>query len=487
MKAFKKLPILPLFQLPQSSEDSAEKMKPLDIIPPSPLSAHSDQPLLTPSSASSTSKHWLLSPNKGPKGPISFLPSHLPTSSSFRRRLILIAAFLITSLNFINLYHSSFPLTVRTSCPDLVAPRLIPSSPLGPRADEAFASVGSACLPDYRDELDSFLSDAFGPAELEPTNPNSTISRMHAYLRRLSQAEETPARVMPISRVIHQTTREKGFVPGPSRLGEVVIWDPSSWQRTNPDWDYHLSADEEEEGWVRETLGENSGLIRAWEALGNEPVMRADLWRYLKLAMVGGVYADMDTRCLKPVERWMEWKGGRAGEGKWATAEGEPSVIVGIEADVGDRADWEKWWPRPIQLVQWTFATAPSHPILIDTLRRLVSALDLASPTLSRSRIFTAKTAESEADRIMRVVKATGPAPFTDAVLRYLGVITGGKFGWSSLRNVPPSGLRIGDVLVLPISGFSPGVKQMGSEEINYEGAYVHHGFAGTWKLKPSR
>jgi len=27
---------------------------------------------------------------------------------------------------------------------------------------------------------------------------------------------------------------------------------------------------------------------------------------------------------------------------------GPPSVIVGIEADVGDREDWAMWWPRPV-------------------------------------------------------------------------------------------------------------------------------------------
>ncbi len=45
-----------------------------------------------------------------------------------------------------------------------------------------------------------------------------------------------------------------------------------------------------------------------------------------------------------------------------------PSVIVGIEADVGDRADWHDWWPRPLQIVQWTLASAPHHPIFVDAL-----------------------------------------------------------------------------------------------------------------------
>jgi alpha 1,6-mannosyltransferase len=27
---------------------------------------------------------------------------------------------------------------------------------------------------------------------------------------------------------------------------------------------------------------------------------------------------------------------------------GKPSVVVGIEADVGNREDWFDWWPRPV-------------------------------------------------------------------------------------------------------------------------------------------
>ena len=36
-----------------------------------------------------------------------------------------------------------------------------------------------------------------------------------------------------------------------------------------------------------------------------------------------------------------------AGE-KWEDVLGPPSVVVGIEADVGERDDWNEWWPRPV-------------------------------------------------------------------------------------------------------------------------------------------
>lgn len=43
---------------------------------------------------------------------------------------------------------------------------------------------------------------------------------------------------------------------------------------------------------------------------------------------------------------------------------------------------------------------------------------------------------------------------------------------------------KVGDIVVLPITSFSPGVGQMGSMEIEDPMAYVKHNFEGTsWRL----
>lgn len=92
-------------------------------------------------------------------------------------------------------------------------------------------------------------------------------------------------------------------------------------------------------------------------------ILRSDMFRYLVLLLRGGIYSDTDTTLLRPPSMW----GGNAqlwndGEGWMAHHEreriaagekavdvlGQPSVIVGIEADVGDRHDWHDWWPRPV-------------------------------------------------------------------------------------------------------------------------------------------
>lgn len=34
---------------------------------------------------------------------------------------------------------------------------------------------------------------------------------------------------------------------------------------------------------------------------------------------------------------------------------GRAKIIVGIEADVGDREDWARWWPRPVSYTLYHF------------------------------------------------------------------------------------------------------------------------------------
>lgn len=179
--------------------------------------------------------------------------------------------------------------------------------------------------------------------------------------------------------------------------------------------------------------------------------------RYLLLLLKGGIYSDTDTRRLKGVDAWgRDAKLWRDGDG-WMTAEERaeglqaPSVIVGVEADVGDREDWNDWWPRPVrfdmasdattdqaklQIVQWTIASAPSHPIMLSSLLRITEstarALDWAKAHREGIQRLVAAGKEDQARKLAEIThldepKAggpvgvmgwTGPGVFTDAVLR---------------------------------------------------------------------
>ena len=89
---------------------------------------------------------------------------------------------------------------------------------------------------------------------------------------------------------------------------------------------------------------------------------RSDTLRYLLLLVEGGIYSDTDTPLLKSPSKWGQratlWANGKglsktekvriaAGE-DWEEVLGSPSIIVGVEADVGEREDWHDWWARPV-------------------------------------------------------------------------------------------------------------------------------------------
>lgn len=182
-------------------------------------------------------------------------------------------------------------------------------------------------------------------------------------------------------------------------------------------------------------------------------VMRADLFRYMVLSSFGGVYSDVDTYLLKPVDQWASPDAGAP----------PVSAIVGIEADP-DRPDWASWYPRRLQWCQWTIASAAGHPIL----RYVIEE--------SERRIRAG--VESS------IMELTGPGVWTDSVNRWLEHDQGRH--WREFLGLE-SAVRVGDALILPITGFSPGVGHMGAKPISAAEALVEHRFMGSWKPAEQR
>lgn len=74
------------------------------------------------------------------------------------------------------------------------------------------------------------------------------------------------------------------------------------------------------------------------------PVMKADLWRVAVLYINGGIYADMDTECLRPIESWIDK---------------DDELVVGVETEIGDVGNF-------------CFAATPKHPVLLKVLKELL-------------------------------------------------------------------------------------------------------------------
>ncbi|GAV28863.1 hypothetical protein PMKS-002341 [Pichia membranifaciens] len=230
--------------------------------------------------------------------------------------------------------------------------------------------------------------------------------------------------------------------------------------------------------WIFQEFANVPAVIEAWKLMPKF-ILKADFFRYLVIFARGGVYSDMDTLCLKPI--------------------GEP--------------DWEEWYARRIQFVQWTVVGKRGHPFLRELIARVVEE------TLRKQKQGMLKRVEGK-DTGGDVMQWTGPGMFTDTFFDYINnVYTDGSYGdgfgigskyWTdgerySLKKqeLNSDGLPLhsndmeinwlnftglekptvyDDIMILPITSFSPGVGQMGSKSPKHELAFVLHMFEGSWK-----
>ena len=94
-----------------------------------------------------------------------------------------------------------------------------------------------------------------------------------------------------IPRIIHQTWKNEHV---PRRMS---AWQ-ESWQKHHPDWEYRLWTDRDNRAFLKQHY---PWLLPIYDGYP-EPVMRADLVRYFILHHTGGVYADLDLECLRPID-----------------------------------------------------------------------------------------------------------------------------------------------------------------------------------------
>src|SRR5579872_3859190 len=100
---------------------------------------------------------------------------------------------------------------------------------------------------------------------------------------------------MPIPRIIHQLWKDEAV---PARYDHFR----QSWRRRHPDWRFQLWTDADLFALVQAAYPALLGLYEGYQ----RNICRADLGRYLVLRSFGGIYADLDCECLRPIERLID-------------------------------------------------------------------------------------------------------------------------------------------------------------------------------------
>lgn len=151
------------------------------------------------------------------------------------------------------------------------------------------------------------------------------------------------------------------------------VWS-ETWKKMNPDFNYMFFDDRDCLKLVHDYYPEYLSL---YESLIT--IEKTDLFRYLVLHKYGGIYADMDTECLKPMTPLLDLF--------------ENSVITGYE------------YERPVQYLQWFIACPKGFKTM----------LELAQEVYFRSWLRPFKSLTLSKNEL--VYYTTGPVMYT-SVLR---------------------------------------------------------------------
>lgn len=150
----------------------------------------------------------------------------------------------------------------------------------------------------------------------------------------------------------------------------------NGWVSMNPSYNVILYDDNDIETYIKQYWDRRMYAFYKVLPLG---VMKADLWRYLVLTTHGGVYSDIDSKCLLPVNYWFH------------DFVGENALVIGLENN--------------IHFCQWNMYCTKNHPAMQHICKYILERYE-------RDGINT----EDE----HFVHNTTGPAVWTAAIKSYL-------------------------------------------------------------------
>ena len=291
---------------------------------------------------------------------------------------------------------------------------------------------------------------------IEPGPPNATAVTRGPPTAAQAAAVSALIPAQPFPRKIWQTGRD-----GAATIDDETVLAVKTWTKLNEDWRHEILTDAGAETYVRGTFAHRPEIVETYLALG-DAILRADMLRYLVLLGDGGVYCDMDTRALKPIDDWVP-----------AAYRGKANVVVGIEYDKMDGSRWLDW-TLDLQFTNWAMLAQPGHPLLELTVQKLIYELN----------VLAARKGQSLADvrpAYHEVLDTTGPALFSMAVFEWLSTATSKQFDWRNVTKLEAPRL-VDDILILPVTGFGNSQPHSGSGNADSQNALVRHMFRGSWK-----
>eukprot|EP00878_Enallax_costatus_P004173 GHUV01004402.1.p1 GENE.GHUV01004402.1~~GHUV01004402.1.p1 ORF type:complete len:472 (+),score=66.76 GHUV01004402.1:83-1498(+) len=281
--------------------------------------------------------------------------------------------------------------------------------------------------------------------------------------QRIQRAEATARlarRVVRFPKRIHQTVRNKTQLTCQQR--KVV----DSWKALNPGYIHQLWDDRDIREFMLQYYPDLVPIPYDEFLSGAE---RSDLWRVLVLHKLGGVYADLDVQCLKPIDDWN------------SEHQHDAQVLLGME-------NYDSKRPRPIHVTNWVLAAAPGHPLPASMPAIVAKATQHQFFDVMRQDGPIKKKAYEDG-----IIDRTGPAALSWAMYEYFKSVGQNMTGITDKVVSSGQGFMAGGVRVLPIanmgSGWEVAEARRKGEKFTCEdvakkvpNAYVCHMFMGSWR-----
>ena len=194
-----------------------------------------------------------------------------------------------------------------------------------------------------------------------------------------------------IPKIIHQTY-------GASDLPEALQRNVTDLQASNPGWDYRFYDDAAIEAFL---LAHYDPAVHAlYQRIDPRyGAARADLFRYLVIYKLGGVYLDIKSRFLRPIDDVL-----RGDEAfilsQWSNGPGQKYEGFGLKPEVAQIPGGE--------FQQWHVIAAPGHPFLHAVLLAIFDGIERYVPW----RHGTGKVG---------VIRLTGPIVYTLTIAPLVG------------------------------------------------------------------
>jgi mannosyltransferase OCH1-like enzyme len=146
--------------------------------------------------------------------------------------------------------------------------------------------------------------------------------------------------------ILHQTWKTES-------LTEPLQSFFDSWTLHNPEFERRFYNDRDCREFIRTAF---PPYLDVYDGLPFS-IQRADLFRYLVIYRFGGLYADIDMECLRPIKSFL------CGDG----------AIFSIEAQISRSRQRELGYRHPYQIANCIFAASPGDPFLLKLVETVAS------------------------------------------------------------------------------------------------------------------